>query len=127
MLINIGIIIKIDYFKQQEYYKMGCASSERKDAAQLNREKMLVEYLNGLNRKPVKELNSSAAGAENWYGLIDQYEVGDLITAPDGSQLRILEKGVEKGLVECLNCKMEILRKNMKAHLESSNHIESLF
>ena len=50
---------------------MGCACSERKDAAELNRQKMLVEYLNGLNRKPVIQMNSSSASVENWHGLID--------------------------------------------------------
>lgn len=107
---------------------MGCASSDRKDAAQMNREKMLIEYLNGLNRRPVREVNGSVEGAGNWHDLIDQYEIGDLVTAPDGSQIQILEKEADKVLkLECLNCSMKLLPKNLKDHFDSSKHLDFLF
>lgn len=107
---------------------MGCASSDRKDAGQLNREKMLIEYLNGLNRRPVREVNGFVEENENWQDLIEQYEIGDLITAPDGSQIQILEKDAGKVLkVECLNCSMKLLRINLKDHFASSKHLDFLF
>jgi hypothetical protein len=107
--------------------KMGCASSDRKDPSQYHREKMLIEYLNGLQKKTVKEVSNSS-DKNSWHGLIEQYEEGDLIYAPDGSSVKIIEKTSNGNiLVECLNCNLKFQHFKMNDHLKSTVHIENLF
>ena len=106
---------------------MGCTSSDRKDPSQYHREKMLVEYLNGLNRKPIQEVSSSN-DKNNWYGLLKHYEEGDQVQAPDGSAIKIIEKHDNKQiLVECLNCNLRFQHFKVNDHINSSVHLENLF
>ena len=106
---------------------MGCASSDRKDPSQYHREKMLVEYLNGLHKKPIREI-SGLNEKNNWHGLLEHYEVGDQVQTPDGSAVKIIEKSENHGiLVECLNCNLRFQHFNMNNHFNSSAHLENLF
>ncbi|OMJ81305.1 hypothetical protein SteCoe_18227 [Stentor coeruleus] len=103
---------------------MGCATSDRKDASQKQRDKMLVEYLKGVESKPLKEVVYNPERNNINFSIPEHLSLGDVFIASDGSEFKIIsENSYEKELF-CLSCNKELVQSRLKDHLKSPQHID---
>ncbi|OMJ66674.1 hypothetical protein SteCoe_36403 [Stentor coeruleus] len=103
---------------------MGCATSDRKDASQRQRDKMLVEYLKGVESKPLKEVVHIPERNNINFDIPDNLRLGDVFTAPDRSEFKIISENSYEIELLCLSCNKEIVQSRLKDHLKSAQHID---
>lgn len=103
---------------------MGCVASDRKDASQKQRDKMLVEYLKGVEFKPLKELVHIPERNNINFGIPDHLSLGDVFTASDGSEFKIISENSYEIELLCLSCNKELNQSRLRDHLNSAQHID---
>ena len=105
---------------------MGCSTSDRKDASQQHREKMLVEYLRGIEPTPIKEVKAFPERNGRITEIPSHLLPGDRFDAGDGNHFELISNDFNQQMFLCLKCNIEIKEKDIKEHVFSSLHLNSL-
>jgi hypothetical protein len=103
---------------------MGCVSSDRKDPSTNQRSRMLIEYIKGIEAKPVKEIKVLAN--LDLYDVPPNLNEGDIFMAGDSSQFKIISSNIDTKNLLCLNCTIKLNQRKIADHMNSKLHLDSL-
>lgn len=105
---------------------MGCNFSEATTRENDFRSKMLVEYLKGVDARPIKEVNSMENGHAPTPKIPNSLQVGETFMADKYTEVRLISHDERTDNLKCLVCKLKFNQNVLSQHLNTKFHKEAV-